>query len=222
MDLTVVDNRGQPTTYVWKVSTGRTGYSTPTGAYHPTWLDIDHVSKTYDDAKMPYAVFFTGGYAVHATASRRPPRPARLAWLRPPRPAECGPLLRPREDLRKVEHPNRDHGLSQKVSPTRQPGSRHPPSPARPVLTPPPSGSPPGGGDAFRGTSDDCHSRNICTRAPPSGHQGLRHGARTSDGLAGADHMEQATGRLREILDSDRGWRCRAGPQCREQSPGLG
>ena len=69
MDLTVVDNRGQPTTYVWKVSTGRTGYSTPTGAYHPTWLDIDHVSKTYDDAKMPYAVFFTGGYAVHATAA---------------------------------------------------------------------------------------------------------------------------------------------------------
>src|SRR6476659_6548952 len=67
MDLTVVDNRGQPTSYVWKVSTGRTGYSTPTGAYHPTWLDIDHVSKTYDDAKMPYAVFFTGGYAVHAT-----------------------------------------------------------------------------------------------------------------------------------------------------------
>ena len=69
MDLTVVDNRGQPTSYVWKVSTGRTGYSTPTGAYHPTWLDIDHVSKTYDDAKMPYAVFFTGGYAVHATAA---------------------------------------------------------------------------------------------------------------------------------------------------------
>ena len=69
MDLTVVDNRGQPTTYVWKVSTGRTGYSTPTGAYHPTWLDIDHVSKTYDDAKMPYAVFFSGGYAVHATAA---------------------------------------------------------------------------------------------------------------------------------------------------------
>ena len=69
MDLTVVGKRGQPINYVWKVSTGRTGYSTPTGAYHPTWLDIDHVSKTYDDAKMPYAVFFTGGYAVHATAA---------------------------------------------------------------------------------------------------------------------------------------------------------
>ena len=67
MELKVVDKYGQPTTYSWKVSTGRTGYSTPTGAFQPTWLDIDHVSKTYDNAKMPYAVFFTGGYAVHAT-----------------------------------------------------------------------------------------------------------------------------------------------------------
>ena len=67
MDVTVVDGRGQSTTYTWKVSTGRTGFDTPTGAFHPTWLDIDHVSKTYDDAKMPYAVFFSGGYAIHAT-----------------------------------------------------------------------------------------------------------------------------------------------------------
>lgn len=67
MELTVVDRTGAPTTYTWKVSTGRTGYGTPTGSFRPTWLDIDHVSKTYDDAKMPFAVFFTGGYAVHAT-----------------------------------------------------------------------------------------------------------------------------------------------------------
>jgi lipoprotein-anchoring transpeptidase ErfK/SrfK len=67
MDLTIVDGRGQPTSYIWKVSTGRTGFDTPTGAFHPTWLDANHVSKTYDDAKMPYAVFFTGGFAIHAT-----------------------------------------------------------------------------------------------------------------------------------------------------------
>jgi lipoprotein-anchoring transpeptidase ErfK/SrfK len=67
MDLTIVDGHGQPTTYNWKVSTGRTGFDTPTGEFHPTWLDKDHVSKTYDDAKMPYAVFFTDGYAIHAT-----------------------------------------------------------------------------------------------------------------------------------------------------------
>jgi lipoprotein-anchoring transpeptidase ErfK/SrfK len=67
MDLTVVDGHGQPTTYTWKVSTGRTGFDTPTGDFHPTWLDKAHVSKTYEDAKMPYAVFFTDGYAIHAT-----------------------------------------------------------------------------------------------------------------------------------------------------------
>ena len=67
MDVTVVDGHGQPTTYNWKVSTGRTGFDTPTGEFHPTWLDKDHVSKTYEDAKMPYAVFFNEGYAIHAT-----------------------------------------------------------------------------------------------------------------------------------------------------------
>ena len=67
MDVTVVDGHGQPTTYTWKVSTGRTGFDTPTGDFHPIWLDAAHVSKTYEDAKMPYAVFFSGGYAIHAT-----------------------------------------------------------------------------------------------------------------------------------------------------------
>ena len=64
-----VTKNGATETYVWKVSTGKTGFETPTGAYQPTWLDADHVSKTYDDAPMPYAVFFTGGYAIHATAA---------------------------------------------------------------------------------------------------------------------------------------------------------
>ena len=49
------------------MSTGRSGFDTPTGDFHPTWLDKVHVSKTYEDAKMPYAVFFTDGYAIHAT-----------------------------------------------------------------------------------------------------------------------------------------------------------
>jgi lipoprotein-anchoring transpeptidase ErfK/SrfK len=30
-------------------------------------MAAEYYSKTYDDAPMPYAVFFTGGYAVHAT-----------------------------------------------------------------------------------------------------------------------------------------------------------
>ena len=67
MVLTVVDTTGLAKTYIWKVSTGAKGYRTPTGAWSPTWLSIDHKSKTYDNAPMPFAVFFKGGYAVHAT-----------------------------------------------------------------------------------------------------------------------------------------------------------
>jgi lipoprotein-anchoring transpeptidase ErfK/SrfK len=53
--------------YRWKVSTARRGYSTPTGSWSAKWLSRDHRSKKYDNAPMPYAVFFNGGYAVHAT-----------------------------------------------------------------------------------------------------------------------------------------------------------
>ena len=67
MVLRVVDRAGLAKTYLWKVSTGKDGYATPTGVWNPTWLSIDHRSKTYDNAPMPFAVFFTGGYAVHAT-----------------------------------------------------------------------------------------------------------------------------------------------------------
>lgn len=67
MVLRVVDRSGLSKTYLWKVSTGKKGYATPTGTWSPTWLSIGHKSKTYDNAPMPFAVFFTGGYAVHAT-----------------------------------------------------------------------------------------------------------------------------------------------------------
>lgn len=66
MVVNVVDKAGLARTFMWKVSTGKSGYGTPTGAWNPTWLSRDHWSKTYD-APMPFAVFFTGGYAIHAT-----------------------------------------------------------------------------------------------------------------------------------------------------------
>ncbi|PYB75184.1 MULTISPECIES: L,D-transpeptidase [Rhizobium] len=53
--------------YRWKVSTGRSGYSTPTGSWRAKWASLHHRSRKYDNAPMPYAVFFNGGYAVHAT-----------------------------------------------------------------------------------------------------------------------------------------------------------
>ncbi|MFA6519522.1 MAG: L,D-transpeptidase [Candidatus Paceibacterota bacterium] len=53
--------------HVWKVSTARRGYKTPPGSYTPYWLSKNHRSRKYDNAPMPYAVFFHGGYAVHGT-----------------------------------------------------------------------------------------------------------------------------------------------------------
>jgi len=66
MVLQVVDENGAPRTFMWKVSTGKAGYDTPTGDYGPTWLSPSHWSKKYD-APMPHAVFYHGGYAIHAT-----------------------------------------------------------------------------------------------------------------------------------------------------------
>lgn len=67
MYVVVIDTMGLKKTYAWKVSTGKEGFDTPTGVWKPTVLSVDHKSRTYDNAPMPYAVFFTGGYAVHAT-----------------------------------------------------------------------------------------------------------------------------------------------------------
>ncbi len=53
--------------YVWAVSTGKPGYRTPTGSFRPFRLERTYYSKKYDNAPMPHAVFFLGGYAVHGT-----------------------------------------------------------------------------------------------------------------------------------------------------------
>lgn len=53
--------------YTFDVSTGRKGYSTPTGAYGVTRMYRKYHSKKYDGAPMPYSIFFHGGYAIHGT-----------------------------------------------------------------------------------------------------------------------------------------------------------
>jgi hypothetical protein len=54
--------------YTWPVSTGRDGYDTPNGAFNPLWKDREHYSEEWDDAPMPYSVFFTKqGHAIHGT-----------------------------------------------------------------------------------------------------------------------------------------------------------
>ncbi|WP_077960939.1 L,D-transpeptidase [Ensifer adhaerens] len=69
--------------YRWKVSTARRGYVTPRGSWSAKWLSRYHRSRKYDDAPMPYAVFFNGGYAIHATYDiKRLGRPASHGCVR--------------------------------------------------------------------------------------------------------------------------------------------
>src|SRR5664279_760993 len=49
----------------WPVSTARRGYRTPVGRFRPHSLAAMHYSSLYDDAPMPYSIFFHGGYAIH-------------------------------------------------------------------------------------------------------------------------------------------------------------
>jgi hypothetical protein len=54
--------------YHWPVSTGRFGYGTPSGTYHPFRMEATYFSKEWDDAPMPHSIFFTGqGHAIHGT-----------------------------------------------------------------------------------------------------------------------------------------------------------
>ncbi len=69
--------------YVFKVSTGRRGYGTPTGQWNAQWLSPHHRSKKYHNAPMPWSVFFNGGYAVHGTTEvRQLGRPASHGCVR--------------------------------------------------------------------------------------------------------------------------------------------
>jgi L,D-transpeptidase catalytic domain len=48
------------------------GYDTPSGTFKPFRMEIDHTSDEYDNAPMPYSMFFTQtGVAVHGTYEAR-------------------------------------------------------------------------------------------------------------------------------------------------------
>ena len=53
--------------YVWPISSARSGFSTPRGSYAPTSLQRMHYSRKYHMSPMPYSIFFRGGYAIHGT-----------------------------------------------------------------------------------------------------------------------------------------------------------
>jgi len=61
-----VTHRGK-VKYRWKVSTARPGKVTPAGSWTAKWLSQNHRSSRYNNAPMPYSIFYNGNYAVHGT-----------------------------------------------------------------------------------------------------------------------------------------------------------
>ena len=58
--------------HVWAVSTGRSGYATPSGSFRAFRLEKDHFSKEWDDAPMSHSIFFTAkGHAIHGSYETR-------------------------------------------------------------------------------------------------------------------------------------------------------
>jgi lipoprotein-anchoring transpeptidase ErfK/SrfK len=53
--------------YSWPVSTGRSGYGTPSGVFHPQSMVRRYFSRKYYNAPMPHAIFFYYGFAIHGT-----------------------------------------------------------------------------------------------------------------------------------------------------------
>jgi lipoprotein-anchoring transpeptidase ErfK/SrfK len=53
--------------YTWAVSTAKPGKITPTGSYAPEFLSKNHRSSRYNNAPMPWAIFYDGHYAIHGT-----------------------------------------------------------------------------------------------------------------------------------------------------------
>jgi lipoprotein-anchoring transpeptidase ErfK/SrfK len=53
--------------YTWPVSTGLG--NTPSGSYRPQVLSRNHRSRLFNNAPMPYAIFYSGHYAIHGTVA---------------------------------------------------------------------------------------------------------------------------------------------------------
>lgn len=59
-------NGGQVTYGPTPITSGKPGYRTPPGTFTVLWKDRDHRSRAFDNAPMPYSVFFTSsGIAFH-------------------------------------------------------------------------------------------------------------------------------------------------------------
>lgn len=69
--------------YEWPVSTAKQGKITPAGIYKPEFLSKNHKSRRYNNAPMPFAIFYDGNYAIHGTDQiKRLGRPASHGCVR--------------------------------------------------------------------------------------------------------------------------------------------
>jgi hypothetical protein len=69
--------------YQWPVSTGLAAYDTPGGKFRAFRMERDHLSKEFDDAPMPFSIFFTEkGHAIHGSYDKRIGRPASHGCVR--------------------------------------------------------------------------------------------------------------------------------------------
>ena len=55
--------------YTWPISSAREGFDTPEGLYRPTRMYETYRSKEYNNAPMPYSIFFYRGFAIHGTSA---------------------------------------------------------------------------------------------------------------------------------------------------------
>jgi hypothetical protein len=60
---------GSGESYVWPISSGRSGHLTPRGGFRPRALYTMVHSAKYGNAPMPHSIFFYGQYAIHGTTA---------------------------------------------------------------------------------------------------------------------------------------------------------
>jgi lipoprotein-anchoring transpeptidase ErfK/SrfK len=67
----LTDGKGNVTRGPVAITTGGPGNETPQGIFHVMWKDQFHHSREYNQAPMPYSVFFAPGDAFHAGSLQR-------------------------------------------------------------------------------------------------------------------------------------------------------
>ena len=90
---TMIVHSGSGETFVWPISSGRSGHPTPRGFFRPRALYTMVYSPKYGNAPMPHSIFFHGQYAIHGTTAVGSSA-AGVARLRPAFAGQCGDAVR--------------------------------------------------------------------------------------------------------------------------------